>query len=118
LDGEQLYNWNKDTITAKALMGPWKFNFTQSFICSVPGSILAGIVWIFQPKPAISPKIVDPVLDKIGSILVPFSPPFTLLLIVFAVAYCSLPSGRFTKANWAAAQRKYLYLDGSYGVFP
>jgi hypothetical protein len=118
LAGEKLYNMGSVALSDLGLMGPWKFNITQSLLCSIPGSLVAAIIWLIPPAHGlVTTPILDPVQAKCLSVLQPFVPPFTLLLIVFSVAYCSLPTGLETKKNWKAAQRKYLYLDAAYGVF-
>ena len=40
------------------------------------------------------------------------------MAVVFMIAYACLPPEYVTKQNWKAAQRKYLYADGAYGLWP
>lgn len=117
LGGSKLYNFGSSELSARQVMGPWKFNTVQSLICSIPGTIIAGVMWVLPPAHSIADNpALDPVQAQILSVLKPFVPPFTLLLLVYSVAYCSLPLGAVTLPNWRAAQRKYLYLDGAYGL--
>lgn len=118
LEGEPLYLKKKSELQSGAYMSPWTFNTMQSLICSIPGILIAPITWLFAQANSASVAPPDPVQENIYSVLKPLQPPFTLLLIVYVLAYCCLPQGYVSVASWRAAQRKYLYLDAAYGVWP
>ena len=118
LAGEALYREGKKSLESRQLMGAWKFNLTQSFLCSLPGSLLAAILAYF-PAPAAEQSAAgqDVLTKQILSLLTPYTFPFALMFTVFAAAYCSLPGDTLNRTNWHAAQRKYLYLDGAFGLY-
>jgi hypothetical protein len=119
VSGETLYKDMKSDLSSRGLMGPWVFNITQSTICSIPGMTMAAFAWLLDVhRGALTTTPGDRVTLKILSVLSPLMPPLTLLLIVYVIAFCSLPPGFVTGVNWKAAQRKYLYLDGAFGLWP
>lgn len=119
LEGEALYLRTKAELSSQKFMGPWHFNTMQSVLCSIPGMTIGFIVGLFvSQKAVVESASGDPVQQKIFSVLSPLQAPFTLLLVVYAIAFCCLPSGYVSAINWRAAQRKYLYLDASYGIWP
>lgn len=117
LAGEPLYNLNNTELRSRRFMGPWAFGLTKSI----------APVGIYAPVIAASISLIssaayqDPV-SRLGSTILMFcSPiiiPLSLLCLVFATAFASLPRGFVNRANWSAAQRKYLYVNGSYGLWP
>ncbi len=120
INGECLYKRTRDELSSQGFMGPWAFNTMQSVLCSIPGMITAAVTWLFATENSTVAAAIsaDPVQQRLYSVLSPLQPPFTLLLVVYAFAYCCLPTGYVTMTNWRAAQRKYLYFDASYAIWP
>jgi hypothetical protein len=117
LRGDPLYNLTNAELDSRRLMKPLPFNAMQSTLCAIPGMLIAAYAWLAHGSVIVSTPS-DPVQEKIDLLLRPLGPPFTLLIVVCAVAYFSLPVGHKTSTNWKAAQRKYLYLDGAHGFWP
>jgi hypothetical protein len=116
LEGEKLYNLSQGQIKERGLLGPWAFNAVQSTIDSLPGIVVGACITLLWPFAKETPAL-DPLAAKILSSLSPLLGPFTLLLVVYVIAYTCLPPGFETKPNWKAAQRKYLYLDAAHGFW-
>ncbi len=117
LNREQLYNCAQDDIKAKGYMGPWTFNAVQSLISSIPGMLLSAFLSLLLIEVQ-TPQINDPLRAKLVGFLSPLQTPFTLLCIVYTVAFASLPTEYLSVKNWKAASRKYLYLDAAIGFWP
>jgi hypothetical protein len=119
LDREPLYLYTKSQLRERGFLGPWTFNAAQSLICSIPGLILSSLIWIvFGPisSPALGTDD-DPIATSISAWINPLRGPFTLLAIVYVVAFACLPKRNTTRANLHAGARKYLYFDATYGFW-
>jgi hypothetical protein len=118
LRGEPLYLSSQDELKAQGYMGPWAFNVAQTLIDSLPGMMMSAALWVFfAVEETVQPVVADPVQAKLASWLSPLKGPLTLLTLVYAIAIAALPPGYLNRANWKAAARKYLYLDGAHGFW-
>jgi len=120
LNGEALYNETQSSLISRGLMGPWAFNATQSLLCSLPGMVVTALAWMIWggSNESVPVQPIDPLQLSIASTLSPMIPPFALLITVYLTGLAFLPSGFNTLHNWKGAQRKCLYLDGTYGLLP
>jgi hypothetical protein len=134
LANEPLSNFTKRELEKRGLLGHWAFNGIQSLVDSIPGILVAvcmaaawpGVTATTEPLqdvlgPSTSPLIgphTDLLRDKIATVLAPISGPLSFMIIVYVVAYACLPSKYLTIRNWKAAQRRYLYSDAAYGLWP
>lgn len=114
LEGEALYDFSKKKLESLGLMGPWKFNLTQSSLAGIPSLVLLGVFHLIQ-------KITGTTTDReieLAQTLKTLAVPFVLLFSAFISARATFIRSDSTKYSRSVAVRAFLYFDAAYGFYP
>jgi hypothetical protein len=127
--GEPLFDYTGVQLRAQGLMGPWKFNATQSFISALAAVFIGRLLAFFYPAPdhplaAVTGSTFDrlyayakPLADEIFAWISTGVAPFTLLLVANIVAWASMWKDDLTPEKKRRAAKAYLYFDSAHGFF-
>jgi len=122
---EPLHEFSPEQLAANKYLGPWTFNLHQTAVSSLPTVILFAIYdWLFTP-PRPKTTSADPfwqtfqdILPRVEAKIEPFFLPLSLTIAAYAAAMGSLKRRDLSKPTFSRNTRCYLYLDGSYGLYP
>lgn len=131
LAGSPLYNFSRTQLTQAGLMGPWKFNFTESAIAS---GFAAGVLWlvtylfpgnVVQPVVAVRDGLWGRTFDEcfllmpeIQSWIIVLIVPLATMFLAKIVGWGSLRSKDVNRERVRASTFAFLYLEGAHGLIP
>lgn len=131
LAGSPLYNFSRTQLTQAGLMGPWKFNFTESAIAS---GFAAGVLWlvtylfpgnVVQPVVAVRDDFWGRTFDEcfllmpeIQSWIIVLIVPLATMFLAKIVGWGSLRSKDANRERVRTSTFAFLYLEGAHGLIP
>lgn len=124
-NGDELYLWSNEDISAKGYLTPWKFNLAETAATGVLASATANTIQFFAQVPEDSLASREILVNEeftrhfenIAIWLDPLSVPVILTSVVFFFVWGSLKKRDATPEKRKIARRAYLYFDGAFGLY-
>lgn len=126
--GEELANYDKETLDKKGLLSPWVFNIQETIYATVPSIIIIALLNQFYSKPEISVIPASDITDKQKMFLETFQMlmsffdklqiPIIITLFGFLIVWGITKKANSTLEIREKTLNAYLYYNGAYGLLP
>ena len=119
--GDPLYKYTREQIELNQLLKPWTYNFTKAFLSIMPTIFILGVMDFFIFSGAKNSIIKDEFLLFSMQLNLKYNAtyiyPFIITLLANTASF-SITKDRSDKLERQKNTYLYLYLDGTYGLFP
>lgn len=127
INGEKLWDIEKQALDSRRLSSAWSFNLQEVFLAAIPINIVIGMLDFFfdtktdAAKAAASltefSRAYENIKSSIDPMLSSLNAPLILTLSVYLLALGSLKDDDQQPSKIIRARRAYLYIDGAHGVW-